>query len=222
MTKRARQAKTQAVVEGVKVEWLPIDEVFQSDANPRYITKTEMNKLKTSIREFPQMLELRPGVIDANNRLIGGNRRHEACKQLGWDKFPVIRATQLTDSQLKEFMIRDNVSNGSWDTEELKSSWDIDQLYDWGVDVIDVANVGELEPSTPDTKVVGKMKELRLRYNEKDHATIKEELAKIADTPEQAIFKLLKSYTKVVDTIPKNRTKKPTTGAKQSDKAQKV
>lgn len=220
MTKKAQSIPKK----GIAIEWLPIEQVKPSDENPRYITKTEMNKLKESIKNFPQMMELRPGIVDANNTLIGGNRRHEACKQLGWKDFPVIRANNLTPEQLKEFMIRDNVSNGSWDTEELKTHWNVHELLDWGVDLIDVTDigVGEIAPSTPDTKVVGKMKELRLKFNEKDHATIREELAKIADTPELALFKLIQAYNKAVDTIPNNRGKKPIVVPKQADKTQKV
>lgn len=220
MTKKAQSIPKK----GIAIEWLPIEQVKPSDENPRYITKTEMNKLKESIKNFPQMMELRPGIVDANNTLIGGNRRHEACKQLGWNEFPVIRANNLSPEQLREFMIRDNVSNGSWDTEELKLKWDVHELLDWGVDLIDVSDigVGEISPSAPETKVVGKMKELRLKFNEKDHATIREELAKIADTPELALFKLIQAYNKAIDTIPKNRGKKPTTAPKQGDKAQKA
>lgn len=42
-------------------------------------------------------------------------------------------ASQLTESEKKQFIIKDNVSFGDWDYDELEN-WDAVQLEDWGVD----------------------------------------------------------------------------------------
>ncbi len=51
--------------------------------NPRLIKDNKFKKLVNSIKEFPQMLELRPIVVDENNIILGGNMRHKACIEAG-------------------------------------------------------------------------------------------------------------------------------------------
>lgn len=117
---------------GGQVVWLDIDEVKEDPKNPRHISKKKLEELKKSISEFPEMMVLRPGVVDENNVLQGANQRHKACKALGWHKFPVIYAKDLTPEQLKEFTIKDNVSFGEWDIQALKE-WDPTQLAAWSI-----------------------------------------------------------------------------------------
>ena len=59
-----------------------------------------------------------------------------------WEKFlskpqiEVQQATQaLTESEKKQFIIKDNVSFGDWDYDELEN-WDNVQLEDWGVETM--------------------------------------------------------------------------------------
>lgn len=48
---------------------------------------------------------------------------------------PVIRASELTDDEQREFIIKDNVGFGEWDMEALSNEWDAEDLDAWGVDV---------------------------------------------------------------------------------------
>lgn len=116
------------------VEWVKIDQVHPNPENPREINEESFNKLKKSIQEFPEMLTLRPLVVK-EGVVLGGNMRLEALKQLGYSKAPIIDANELTDEQIKEFIIKDNVPFGKWDWDVLANDWDAEQLNDWGLDV---------------------------------------------------------------------------------------
>ena len=67
----------------MKVEKVKISEVKTNPKNPRLIKDDKFKKLVKSIQEFPQMLELRPIVVDENNIVLGGNMRLKACKEAG-------------------------------------------------------------------------------------------------------------------------------------------
>ena len=102
--------------------------------NPRLIKDNKFKQLVKSIQEFPEMLELRPIVIDENNIVLGGNMRLKACIEAGLTEVPVKVAT-LTEQQKNEFIIKDNVGFGEWDWDDLANSWDVQELTDWGLDI---------------------------------------------------------------------------------------
>jgi len=81
------------------------------------------------------MLQLRPIVVDSDNIVLGGNMRLKACIEAGLQEVPIIVASELTDEQQKEFIIKDNVGFGEWDWEQLANEWEIEQLSDWGLDL---------------------------------------------------------------------------------------
>lgn len=56
---------------------------------------------------------------------------------------PVIKASELTDAEQREFIIKDNVGFGEWDMDALANEWDSDDLVDWGVDVWQEDGAGE-------------------------------------------------------------------------------
>jgi hypothetical protein len=103
--------------------------------NPRIIKDDKFRKLVESIRSFPEMLELRPIVVNADNVVLGGNMRLKACQAAGLTEVPIILASGLTDEQQREFIIKDNVGFGEWDWDTLANEWDADLLDQWGLDV---------------------------------------------------------------------------------------
>lgn len=103
--------------------------------NPRYIRDAKFEKLKKSIQDFPEMLKLRPVVVDDNMMVLGGNMRLKALKELGIDEVEIIKAKDLTEKQKAEFIIKDNVGFGEWDWDILANDWDNEQLNEWGLDV---------------------------------------------------------------------------------------
>ena len=114
---------------------VPISQVIPNPTNPRIIKDDKFKKLVKSIEEFPQMLQLRPIVVDSNMVVLGGNMRLKACLAAGLKEVPIIVADQLTDAQKGEFIIKDNVGFGEWDWDLLANEWDVEALTDWGLDL---------------------------------------------------------------------------------------
>jgi hypothetical protein len=117
--------------------------------NPRIIKDDKFKKLVQSIKDFPQMLELRPIVIDENNIVLGGNMRLKACQELGIKDVPTIFAKDLTEDQKKEFIIKDNVGFGEWNWDELADNWDSEQLTAWGLDILGYDLNGDFREEQP-------------------------------------------------------------------------
>jgi site-specific DNA-methyltransferase (adenine-specific) len=105
--------------------------------NPRLIKDDKFTKLVQSIKDFPEMLDIRPIVVNSDMVILGGNMRFKACKEAGLKEVPIIIADSLTEEQQREFLIKDNVSGGEWDFEMLANEWDVEQLEEWGLDVPD-------------------------------------------------------------------------------------
>lgn len=103
--------------------------------NPRVIKDDKFNKLVKSIQDFPEMLEIRPIVVNSEMIVLGGNMRLKAAKEAGLKEVPIIKAENLTIEQQNEFIIKDNVSGGEWDFDILANEWDVEQLEDWGLDI---------------------------------------------------------------------------------------
>ena len=119
----------------MKVEKVKISEVKNNPSNPRLIKDDKFRKLVKSIQDFPQMLELRPIVVDENNIVLGGNMRLKASKEAGLKDVFIVKAENLTEEQKQEFIVKDNVGFGEWDWDMLANEWDIDKLDEWGLDV---------------------------------------------------------------------------------------
>lgn len=126
---------------------LKISEIKLNPNNPRFITDDKFKNLVKSIKDFPQMLDIRPIVVNNDMVILGGNMRFKACIEAGLKEIPVIIANNLTEEQQKEFLIKDNVSGGVWDFDILANEWDADLLNEWGLDVwkdeIDINELGE-------------------------------------------------------------------------------
>ena len=119
----------------MKTEIVKITEVKNNPNNPRVIKDDKFTKLVNSIKEFPKMLEIRPIVVNDDMIVLGGNMRLKACKEAGLKEVPIIKASDLTEDEQRQFIIKDNVSGGEWDWEMLANEWDSEQLEDWGLDV---------------------------------------------------------------------------------------
>lgn len=122
------------------IQKVKIDSIFENPENPRTINKVKFKKLVKSVREFPEMLKLRPIVVNKEMGILGGNMRFKACQELKLKEVYIIQATDLSDSQVEQFIIKDNVGYGDWEWDMLANSWDIDKLEDWGVNVPTIKN----------------------------------------------------------------------------------
>jgi hypothetical protein len=119
----------------MKTEKVSIKEVIPNKSNPRIIKDSKFVKLVQSIKDFPQMLEIRPIVVDENNIILGGNMRFKACIEAGLKEVFIIKANDLTEEQKHEFIVKDNVGFGEWDWDILANEWDTEKLEDWGLDL---------------------------------------------------------------------------------------
>ena len=169
-----------------------INEIKPNPNNPRIIKDDKFKKLVKSIQDFPQMLELRPIVIDENNVVLGGNMRLKACMEAGLKDVPVKQAKELTEEQKKEFIVKDNVGYGEWDWDDLANNWDEQLLTEWGLDIpnFDTGSFADQNKELSLDDVSDSMS-INLKYTEEEYYIVKEQLLKIASTPEQAIWKLL-------------------------------
>jgi len=116
-----------------------ISEVKPNPKNPRLIKDGKFQKLVTSIREFPDMLNKRPLIVftDVDNKyvVLGGNMRLKACKEAGLKEVHIVKAEGLTELQKDEFIVKDNVGFGEWDWDLLANEWDVEALTDWGLEL---------------------------------------------------------------------------------------
>lgn len=119
----------------MKIEEVKINLVKVNPDNPRYIKDEKFKKLVKSIKDFPKMLFLRPIVVDDDMIVLGGNMRLLACKQAKLKTVPIIKASELTEEEKREFIIKDNVGFGEWDWEILANEWNTSLLVEWGLDI---------------------------------------------------------------------------------------
>jgi len=119
----------------MQTETVKIALVKSNPNNPRVIKDDKFESLVKSIKDFPEMLKIRPIVVNTDMVVLGGNMRLKACKAAGLKEVPIIKADQLTEQQQKEFIIKDNVSGGEWDWSMLQADWNLEELTDWGLDV---------------------------------------------------------------------------------------
>jgi hypothetical protein len=117
------------------MELLKISAVKPNTDNPRVIRDNKFQKLVASIKEFPEMLKLRPIVVNKDMIILGGNMRYKASIEAGLKEVWVLKAEDLTEEQEKEFIVKDNVGFGEWDWDILANIWDTKKLKDWGLDV---------------------------------------------------------------------------------------
>ena len=119
------------------MERVDIRQIRPNPDNPRFIKEGKFEKLVKSIKEFPEMLELRPIVVNQDMVVLGGNMRLKACEEAGIEQVPIIFADNLTEEQQKEFIIKDNSSFGEWDWDLLANEWETQDLIEWGLDIPD-------------------------------------------------------------------------------------
>ena len=125
----------------MKTITVKISDVKSNPNNPRIIKDDKFQKLVASIKELPQMLKLRPIVVNEDMVVLGGNMRLKACKEAGLKEIPIIKASELNEEQQRAFIIKDNVGFGEWDWDALANEWDAEQLEEWGLDIPNLEGV---------------------------------------------------------------------------------
>ena len=116
------------------IKKVKISEVKPNPNNPRLIKDDKFKKLVKSIQEFPDMLNVRPIVVNKDMIVLGGNMRLKAIKEAG-HTVVAVEIVDWTEDQQKEFIVKDNVGYGEWDWDDLANNWDAQELTDWGLDI---------------------------------------------------------------------------------------
>lgn len=108
-------------------------------SNPRQWTKAQLDNLKASIEETPELLEARGCIVDYHEGkyvCLGGNMRYAACKALGMSELPCYVVPEgTTILKKKEIVAKDNGSFGNWDYDALANEWGDLDLAGWGVSI---------------------------------------------------------------------------------------
>ncbi len=115
-----------------------IGDLKRNPKNPRIIKDSRFKDAVKSIKAFPEMLQLRPIVVNAEMMILGGDKRYLASVEAGLLEVPIIIADNLTEAQQQEFIIKDNVGFGEWDWELLAKDWDAVELGEWGLDHLEI------------------------------------------------------------------------------------
>ena len=129
----------------MKIVKVKISEIKLNESNPRFIKDDKFKKLVKSIKDLPQMLDIRPIVVNKDMMVLGGNMRLKACVEAGMKEVPIIIADNLTKEQEKEFLIKDNVGFGEWDWDIIANEFNDEQVIEWGLDIPNFENQLEAE-----------------------------------------------------------------------------
>lgn len=119
----------------MNIEKVDIKTLVMNPNNPRTIRDDKFKKLVKSINEFPEMLDVRPIVVDEDMVVLGGNMRLKACLSAGLKEVSIIRFNELSEEKKKEFVVKDNVGYGEWDFDLLLEDWTKEELIEWGMDI---------------------------------------------------------------------------------------
>ena len=125
-------------MDSITLENIEISKIRPYENNPRHNDKA-VEFVANSIKEFGFKV---PIIIDKNNVIVAGHTRYLACKMLGINKVPCVRATDLTDEQVRAFRLADNkVSEyATWDMSKLSLEMaDIDiDMEQFGFEQIEI------------------------------------------------------------------------------------
>lgn len=106
--------------------------------NPRLIKDNNFRKLKESILQDPEMLDLREIIAYNHNGqfvIIGGNMRFEALKALNYTTAKCKVISDVSTEQLKRIILKDNSAFGEWDFDDLANEWEETLLTACAIDV---------------------------------------------------------------------------------------
>lgn len=168
-----------------------IKDIKANPNNPRVIRDEQFKKLVKSIQEFPEMLSVRKLVCTPDMVVLGGNMRLKALQSAGIKEVDV-EIVDWDEQKQKEFIIKDNVSFGEWNHEQLANEWDAIELQEWGLELPVNVDVDYSEKNKEiDIDALDEQMTIKLNYTSDEYWIVKEQLSKIASTPEQAVWKLL-------------------------------
>lgn len=166
---------------------MQLSEIKSNPNNPRFIKDDNFKKLVQSLRDFPEMADVREIVINKENIVLGGNMRLKAMIEAGWTEAPV-KIVDWSEDKQRQFIIKDNVSGGEWDWDLLANEWDAEELDVWGLDTPDDWNedkeveedeAPEVDESEPPKSKLGEIYQLGRHRVMCADSTVKENVEKL-------------------------------------------
>jgi hypothetical protein len=137
----------------IEIKNVKLSAIKLNENNPRTINKKDMDLLVKSLKDFPDMLNIREIVVDETMTVLGGNMRTLALRKSGAKECTAKIVTGLTPEQKREFVIKDNSGFGNWDMDALANAWGDLPLVEWGVDIpASWGNVPEIAEDQSDSK----------------------------------------------------------------------
>ena len=176
----------------MKIENVKLSDIKLNPNNPRLIKDDKFKKLVQSIIDFPEMLKIRPIVVNEDMIILGGNMRFKACKEAGLKEVPIIKTSGLSEQKQKEFLIKDNIAGGEWDWNLLANEWDEIKLTEWGLDVWKSSSDINLDDFFEENNQTKEIKnKIILEYTDEEFELVNEAFKKHLGSKEQIIYKLL-------------------------------
>lgn len=171
---------------------VPIGDVKSNPNNPRVIRDDKFEKLVRSLKEFPEMMQVRPVVVNKDMIVLGGNMRLKAAVAAGWQEIRIM-VVDWDEEQQRQFIIKDNIAGGEWDWEMLANQWKAEDLEDWGVSIPNFDNTELDLDSFFEESDTGKDKKFKivLEYTEDDYTAVIEAFGEHSGTKEEIVAKLL-------------------------------
>ena len=183
----------------MKSKLMSLSKIKLNPSNPRVIKDHKFQKLVKSIKDFPEMLEIRPIVVNDDMIVLGGNMRLKACIEAGLKEVPVIIA-EFDESKQSEFIIKDNIGYGEWDWDLLANDFEPAILEDWGLDVWvpkqDVNLDGFFKDENKEESDASSTK-IILEYTQEDHDAMMMKLNELGGSKEDIIYKLVMECNQV-------------------------
>ncbi len=139
----------------IEIHEIPIKDLILLDRNPRKISKDQMDKLKASIQDDPDFLLCRPilvnETVEGTYQVYAGNQRVRAAKALKWKTVPCIISIQISESLMRDRLVKDNVHHGSFDFDILTCDYEIEELISYGFEMHELhLTLGDDEKEEPE------------------------------------------------------------------------
>ena len=131
-------------------------EIKLNPNNPRVIADEDFMNLVASIKKDGFMLSIRFLVVDKDNVVQGGNQRLKACQVAGLKEVYVVKADDLSEEQLKEFVVKDNLTFGHFDKPMLSEHYSDTEMVEVGMKLVEVSSprletIGDIQPEIDET-----------------------------------------------------------------------
>jgi ParB-like chromosome segregation protein Spo0J len=150
--------------ERLAIEYIDIGTIKPYEKNAKLHPQSQIEQIKTSIKDYG----MNNPIAIWNGVIVEGHGRYEACKQLHFDKVPVIRLDDLTDEQRKEYILVHNQTtmNSGFDQDVLQS--ELEQLENFDFELYEFEEIEKMENDVKEADI----ETIELRPYEKVHYLI--------------------------------------------------